>query len=102
MPEFIPMLCLSTGHLPECVRADLEAITAPGADFEPGDWRHHLLVTAWFGYGWIVYVSEDDEADPPLPAALADALAFARRQRAGFVKFDVDVAPIADLPFYDA
>ena len=101
MPEIILMLTLSTGHLPAAVRHELDAIAERDADFAPDDWRAHILATAWFGYGWILYVPEDEGDDLPFPTDLRDCFAFARRHRAGFLKFDCDVEPDAELPFFE-
>lgn len=103
MPEIVPMLCLSTGHLPEAIRRDLDAVAAPGTDFAADDWRSRILATAWFDHGWIVYVPEDgvEDDDIPMPTAVRACLAFARRHRASFLKFDCDVQPLAQLPFFE-
>lgn len=101
MPEIQTMLCLSTGHLPQHVRDDMDLIAALGADFSPNEWRSRIMATNWFSYGWIMYVPEDEEQDIPLPIALSDCIAFGRIQRAGFIKFDTDVEPVADLTLYE-
>lgn len=100
-PEILAMLTLSTGHLPHAVRVGIDAIATPGAAFPADDWRSRFLAAPWFGYGWILYVPEDEGEELPFPAALRDCLALARPLRADFLKFDCDVEPVAGLFFYD-
>lgn len=81
-----PMLVLSTSHITEATCNVLLPEYA-GPAWPKG------------GYGWFVYVPEDEDAE--LPLDLRACLALARQKGAFWVMFDRDELAIDELPTYE-
>lgn len=96
MPEILSVLSLSTSHLTEAVAKRLDEDTA-----DPNDWRTMILATAWFDYGWWVYVPEDEATWTEMPHCLGAAFRYAHQLGVQFIKFDQDAPTVESLLSYD-
>jgi len=89
MPTIYSVLDLSTAHLPEELRDDLNA--------EPGVIAHKLT------YGWLMWVPTDPvehaaETIDPMPAQVLAVQRYAHSLGCQYVLFDRDADVSAELP----
>ncbi len=86
--ETTKMLALSTGHMREETLENMLNIEGVIA-YEKGD------------YGFFVYVPDRlDLEDYDIPEDLFACLSFAMQNEFGWINFDRDVEPIAELRYY--
>lgn len=96
LPEFHPVLGMSTAHLPKEVRDDLDRWSN-----EIGEPSPVVAYQKKFGhesYGWWVTCNEEPEENVPAP--LRDCMNYARKLGATWIMFDGDSTVYDGLPTY--
>lgn len=96
LPEFHPVLGMSTAHLPEDVWDELDWWSHKTGD--PGPVVAYEKKSGHESYGWWVTCNEEPEENVPAP--LRDCMNYARKLGATWIMFDRDAPVYDDLRTY--